>query len=169
MAQPQQPNTATPTGLSFGRLQRRRSLFSGFAAKKGTTRSDKSGGARPLQDDDDEDSATRGAEAVPVASMSPLEKMHKIIDLQQFDGSWQLSDLLLEITGVKREQLSSERGDMNEATALAIAWLKFQVANQEDVWEMVVDKATGGLETRLGAGDRAEAMVNRLAALLTRA
>ena len=64
---------------------------------------------------------------------------------------------LLELVGVTQDQftglnlgLESAAGDeIHRATALAIAWLKTKVPTEEDVWEMVVDKAMGWL----GDGD----------------
>ncbi|KAI1625368.1 von Willebrand factor type A domain-containing protein [Exophiala viscosa] len=87
-----------------------------------------------------------------VSVLSDPEKMHKVIALQAFDGSWNMSDELFELLGVHEGQMrGSSADDVANATALAIAWLKNRVAAEEDVWVMVVEKATGWLEGKLGS------------------
>ncbi|KAJ9605425.1 hypothetical protein H2200_010082 [Cladophialophora chaetospira] len=126
--------------------------------------------AMPLADDDEDEetiSSLGGNMDVDVQSLPDSEKMHKIIDLQEFDGSWQVSDKLLELLGVSEEQFSSlnvhvdlaASNKAHKATALAIAWLRAKVAGEEDVWEMVVEKALGWLVVETGGEVGAEEAV----------
>jgi len=107
--------------------------------------------------------------AVDAGSLSDTEKMHKIIDLQEFDGSWQISNKLLELIGVTENQFTTLNLDLgsssvvgnkaHRATALAVAWLKTKLPKEEDVWDMVVEKAVGWLASEFGGEDSAEEAV----------
>ncbi|EXJ54005.1 hypothetical protein A1O7_09342 [Cladophialophora yegresii CBS 114405] len=122
-------------------------------------------------ENDDEDSEYAEVE-VDIRSLPDTEKMHKIIDLQEFDGSWQVSDRLLELLGVSADQFTSLDVGINSlvgnkthrATALAIAWLKAKIPAEEDVWEMVVDKAMGWLsaQSRDGSADEAVKLAGKV-------
>lgn len=119
-----------------------------------------------------------------------LEKMQKLISLQTFSGSWKLSsDLPGIITqgGVLTRLIDSKEGivkfckkswvdvlsedtidDLSDevfATSIAIAWLEFIMIDEEDVWEMVVGKAKGWLESKVDGSDVAEKMVEKLKSL----
>ncbi|KIV83556.1 hypothetical protein PV11_05574 [Exophiala sideris] len=96
----------------------------------------------------------RGTGDVDVSALSDIDKMHKIIALQEFDGSWNTSDDLFELLGVHHGQMdefSRSADDVATATALAVAWLKSRVTGEEDVWEMVVEKAMGWVEGKIGS------------------
>ncbi|KIW87218.1 uncharacterized protein Z519_12121 [Cladophialophora bantiana CBS 173.52] len=110
-----------------------------------------------------------GEHAAPVdlTTLSNTEKMHQIIGLEEFDGSWLRSKNLLALLGVTEEQFTSvdiftEKGeDAIKATVLAVAWLKVKVLPEKDVWEMVADKAMGWLATRLGGEGNANKAVEQ--------
>ncbi|KAJ2996073.1 hypothetical protein NUW58_g1087 [Xylaria curta] len=75
-------------------------------------------------------------------SASSEEKMHALIRLQKFDGSWEWGQPLLDITGANLSKAKTPiRKDSIIATALAIAFLRTRVAHEADSWELVVDKA----------------------------
>ncbi|KIX04165.1 uncharacterized protein Z518_07719 [Rhinocladiella mackenziei CBS 650.93] len=100
---------------------------------------------------------------VDTSSLSDVGKMYKIIDLQSFDGSWSLSNKLLQLFGLSQDQvqnLLSGAGDDESvrATALGIAWLKIKVPAEKDVWEMVVDKAEGWIQAKIGS-DKAKEVI----------
>ena len=94
-----------------------------------------------------------------VASLTDTEKMHKIIDLQEFDGSWRISDKLLQLVGVSYDLIAGLSLGNGAGTAVAIAWIKGKVASEEDVWEMVVEKALGWLASQLGGEGKADEAV----------
>lgn len=86
-----------------------------------------------------------------------VEKMHALIELQNFDGSWELSSQLLKLIGVTEEELARIFADKGiderkalTATVVAIAFLEAKVTDEEDVWEMVVEKAKGWLIGKVG-------------------
>lgn len=100
-----------------------------------------------------------------ISALSDKDKMHKVIAPQEFDGSWNASDELFALLGATQSQAngpSRSADDMVNATALVVAWLKKRAASEEDVWEMVVEKATGWLEGKLGS-DEASMVVDEAA------
>ncbi|KAF2964761.1 hypothetical protein GQX73_g8795 [Xylaria multiplex] len=77
---------------------------------------------------------------------SSEEKMHALIRLQKFDGSWEWEQAVLDITGANLSRAKTPiRKDSIVATALAIAFLRTRVAHEVGSWELVVDKAAGWL------------------------
>jgi Vault protein inter-alpha-trypsin domain/von Willebrand factor type A domain len=98
------------------------------------------------------------------SAMSEQEKMHELILLQNFDGSWDLGAALFAILGVKKETLAAVfteefkaklAGVMSEkvqATIAAIVFLEVRVRGEKEVWEMVVEKARAWVEGQVGNG-----------------
>ncbi|KAI9667016.1 MAG: hypothetical protein M1829_005623 [Trizodia sp. TS-e1964] len=108
--------------------------------------------------------------AAPSSTFAPLsyarlqvvrtkpEELHHIIDLQSFEGSWEISDPLLEVFGVtsaESEQAYQKVGGPSGvsrnvwATALAIAYFKHSLSNYQESWELVVEKALAWLESKI--------------------
>ncbi|KAI0474241.1 von Willebrand factor type A domain-containing protein [Xylaria cf. heliscus] len=76
------------------------------------------------------------------SNASGVEKMHALIRLQKFDGSWEWDQSLVDITGADLAKAKKPiRKDSIVATALAIAFLRIRVAHEAGSWELVVDKA----------------------------
>ena len=109
--------------------------------------------------DMDMDVAEEAVEAEEVAeaaedlsALNDDDKMHKIIEMQEFDGSWAASDALWTILGIDKSKAHGvvAGDDKAKATALAVAWLQYKMKSEEDVWEMVVEKAKTWLEGILG-------------------
>ena len=91
-----------------------------------------------------------------VSGMSDDEKMHKLIEIQQFDGSWVESEVLFKLVGVDADtssQVPLDVADEAKATLLAVAWLKGKMGGDEEVWEMVVEKAEMWLASKIGGKD----------------
>ncbi|KAK5452719.1 hypothetical protein LTS15_006867 [Exophiala xenobiotica] len=111
-----------------------------------------------------------------LSKLPDTDKMHRIIDLQQFSGPWLISVPLLQMIGVTVEQVARilveahghthSDADAVKATALAVSWLKTRVPNEEDVWEMVVEKATAWLEGRLGGVEHANKLLGDAAKMV---
>lgn len=81
------------------------------------------------------------------------EGMYEVISLQTFDGSWKWTEGLFTVLGVgeqKAKDILSGLGEAVMATLLAVAFFEEKMAHQEGVWEMVVEKAKGWLEERIG-------------------
>lgn len=126
-------------------------------------------------DEDDEEGKTFETEleddaAAPRAaavSDTTDDKMHKIIDLQCFDGSWVVDDQLFKLTDVSKAEFNDGAFKYDDATVratiLAIAWLEKQAAKDMEVWEMVVDKAKQWLADKHGIVDADEAVKQAIA------
>ena len=85
--------------------------------------------------------------------LSDDDKMHKLIEMQNFDGNWPCTDALWALVGVEKSKAEAAWAGKDEkirATLVAIAWLEVVMRIEEDVWEMVVEKARGWLEGVLG-------------------
>jgi len=115
----------------------------------------------------------REAVLVRTNNLAPLEKMQKLIDLQTFSGSWTITHGLLAIIShgavtpfksvadiahaVGSEGVAASHDAM--ATALAIAWLEVVMNDEQEVWEMVVEKAKGWLGSTMDGNDTVEKMI----------
>jgi Ca-activated chloride channel family protein len=86
-------------------------------------------------------------------------ELDELVLLQRADGSWELDEELAAILGVSlrelRKKLEGAEGDPGEAarawaTALALAWLESQQADDRLEWDLLADKASEWL-TRCGA------------------
>ena len=78
-------------------------------------------------------------------------KMHELISLQTFDGSWKWTAKLLVMLGVDGEKVKAVLAGVDEtvvATVLAVGFLEGKMPEEEGVWEMVVEKAKGWLESK---------------------
>lgn len=86
-------------------------------------------------------------------SKTDEERMHELISLQAFDGSWKWTDMLLGVVNVAGLKVKADLVGFDEtvmATLLAVAFLEDKMSAEQGVWEMVVEKATGWLEGRIG-------------------
>ncbi|KAK8150730.1 hypothetical protein G3M48_009620 [Beauveria asiatica] len=97
------------------------------------------------QDEDDESYQSPTKED----AKTPLEA---IIALQTFGGSWTWSAALEELLGVTREVAGKQLEVAAEvaATVCAVAYLEEKLADEQEVWELVVDKAREWLSLTLG-------------------
>ncbi|OAA34161.1 von Willebrand domain containing protein [Beauveria brongniartii RCEF 3172] len=98
------------------------------------------------QDEDDESYQIPTKED----AKTPLEA---IIALQTFGGSWTWSTALEELLGVTREVAGKQLEVAAEevaATVCAVAYLEEKLADEQEVWELVVDKAREWLSMTLG-------------------
>ncbi|KIV97463.1 hypothetical protein PV10_01214 [Exophiala mesophila] len=85
------------------------------------------------------------------SEITQTDKMHNVIDLQAFDGSWSLSDELVKVLELPAgyDKMPDNITDKTVwATILTIAWFEKVLADSEDVWEMVVDKAREWLKMK---------------------
>ncbi|KAK3949384.1 von Willebrand factor type A domain-containing protein [Pseudoneurospora amorphoporcata] len=86
---------------------------------------------------------------------TPLEPLEALVNLQQFDGSWSWSQQLLDILG--QSQSTEERYGVSVpntnilATALVLAYLEVKLADEEDEWEILADKAREWLRSELAS------------------
>ena len=81
------------------------------------------------------------------AEAEMTDPLEKIIDLQTFEGYWNLDARLLEVVGLSAEHQAPH--DMNPtmwATVLAITFLEGRMPGDREAWVMVVEKARGWLK-----------------------
>jgi hypothetical protein len=88
-------------------------------------------------------------------SAKDKDPLQALTSLQTFSGSWLWSADLERVLGVNFEQvtklgLPSTYKDDIVATACAILFFKLKLKEEEDVWEMLVEKAEGWLEDNVG-------------------
>ncbi len=130
------------------------------ARKKSSGSSGSSGDQIDFSDEDMEmEEAAEAEDAVDMPGTlrhrSDDKKMHKLIEMQNFDGSWPSTNALWALVGVeksKTEAVQVGKDDKVLATLMAVAWLEAAMKSEKDVWEMVVEKAKTWLEGVLGAG-----------------
>jgi hypothetical protein len=86
---------------------------------------------------------------------TPAEKIHALLDLQNFDGSWPAEKVgeIGEIIGkeVVENPISEMGGKLGEwLTCVVVKWVEMKMAEEEDVWGLVVEKAKGWLSEQAG-------------------
>ena len=81
------------------------------------------------------------------AGKSDAEKVHRIIALQNFEGGWGFEESLGEILGVGRDAVEAMGMDVKIwMTVLVVVFLRERMKGEEEVWELVFEKATMWLE-----------------------
>jgi hypothetical protein len=84
------------------------------------------------------------------------EKVLALIDLNNFDGSWEMTGALEKIIGKDWGAVKgwSRDGwsDAARATAIVIGYLELKMSKQEEIWEMVVEKARAWLVANVDGG-----------------
>ncbi|KAI9798894.1 MAG: hypothetical protein M1833_004397 [Piccolia ochrophora] len=109
------------------------------------------------------------------ASVSPSERMHLLIAIQQFQGDWWLDEYLLSIVDVEPAgandalaQTDQFPADVREdqgvrasilATALAVRYLEVRFKEWMESWELVVEKARSWLVEKGVSAEGKEAEV----------
>lgn len=147
--QPAYMHVRTST-LSPMHKRKRRKMGSGSAQAVESTNALISIEAEVDEDDEDpEDEADGGASS-----------LQKIIALQSFEGSWRIDDKLLKVVGVLPSTGSTTEtmkalgcvGVLSEdiykvaGTVLVVAFLRLKLADEEDSWELIVEKAEDWLK-----------------------
>ena len=80
------------------------------------------------------------------------DPLHLLIALQTFAGFWEYSETLLFACSVSVTEEMIPKGADSQifATLLAVYFLETKMADEREVWELVVEKARGWLEGRGG-------------------
>ena len=92
----------------------------------------------------------------PARPMSTNEKVHAIINLQDFEGRWEASNELFDIMGWNDGMNKSRK--VEETTVLVVVYLEQKMAGEKDVWELVVEKARAWLQSRKIGVEKMEKM-----------
>jgi Vault protein inter-alpha-trypsin domain/von Willebrand factor type A domain len=92
--------------------------------------------------------------------MTNEEKMLELVSLQSFDGSWQMTNKFLLTLGLNEAMLTAllQLENTVVATLVAVGFLECKVPEEEGVWEMIVEKAKGWLDGKIGESGAAEGL-----------
>lgn len=97
---------------------------------------------------------TANASAEPTMPQTDSEKIHALIDLQDFEGYWTSDGKLLAILGLEAHMVRDQDAFV---TVLVIHFLELKMAAEKELWELVVDKAK---EWLVGTGADVGALEN---------
>ncbi|KAF4446703.1 hypothetical protein F53441_9636 [Fusarium austroafricanum] len=153
---------AAPVGKNFGEHPARVSRMDDFASNSDSGEDE----GFALFDDAPVASASL-AYAPPPAPTAPaapkiatMEPLQALTTLQTFSGSWSWSADLERVLGVTAEHISkldipslvNDHADKDDvlATACAVVFFKNKLKDEMDTWEMLVEKAEGWLEAKIG-------------------
>jgi len=121
-----------------------------------------------MENSGDEMDVDKTPDAVSVGQASTVEdKMHALVKLQDFEGSWNWNTDLFTLLGLDEKSIGAPRTDRKKrvlATALAIAFLRVHGAEDAEAWELIVEKGMQWLAGEVGAG--AEKEVSRAGEML---
>jgi hypothetical protein len=105
----------------------------------------------PLPDEDDDDGPD--VETKP-QSLTLQQKFQRLIALQSFVGFWATSNELLTLMGWEWEVVAKAGSDVAGAdftvTACVIAWIRKEMGERKDSWELLVEKAVAWMEQQAG-------------------
>lgn len=109
---------------------------------------------------DDDSAASGGGQHVAHESRESTQAdspTTALASLQQYQGNWSWSDTLEKLLGVSKEQARQVRGAETQsgqddvlATLCVVMFLKKKQAEDEDVWELFVEKAEGWALEQVG-------------------
>ena len=97
------------------------------------------------------------------AGKSDAEKVHRIIALQDFEGGWGFEESLGEILGVGQDAVEAMGMDVKIwMTVLVVVFLRERMKGEEEVWELVVEKARMWLEGKEVELERLEGQAKKV-------
>ncbi|MGI4850727.1 MAG: VIT domain-containing protein [Janthinobacterium lividum] len=107
----------------------------------------------------------------PMAPETDEDRMHVLISLQNFDGSWEWSKDLAKIIDLKSDESEIRLLTKSDvfATAMAIAFFESIVPEEDDAWELVVGKAKAWLKDRFREENEEDEEIRKCQLLLQRA
>ncbi|KAH8895424.1 VIT-domain-containing protein [Thozetella sp. PMI_491] len=82
---------------------------------------------------------------IDTKEMTIEEKIHKLVQLQNFDGSWTRSKELVQIFGIRRLPAAQEENMSILPTSLALAFLGLHVPSNDDSYELLLEKGKNWL------------------------
>lgn len=116
----------------------------------------RSGNVEAEVDEDDGDARTNNfapdSADAERAKWNAQTQLEKLVSLQSFEGFWEWEEKLLEAVGVSEENAAQENLVPGKlvATMLAVAYLRNVLRNEEESWELVVEKAEEWARTNSG-------------------
>ncbi|KAI4089734.1 MAG: hypothetical protein LQ344_005195 [Seirophora lacunosa] len=94
----------------------------------------------------DDDSASAEPAAAAAAAKTDNEKVHAVIEMQDFEGWWQHSEALAALLGARRIVGARSK---EWVTMLVVKWFEVRMRDEEEVWELVADKARAWLQEQV--------------------
>ncbi|KAF2731039.1 hypothetical protein EJ04DRAFT_584404 [Polyplosphaeria fusca] len=143
-------------------------LFDGNSDDEHPASSDSGRGAikflRAVENDDDDDDEAK--EEKEEETLKPADLLPWLIRLQAFNGTWPAGKIPYSTMKISPEsakavlrRLERKRGEAERdvvptvlATAIVVVFLEQRMAGEEEVWELVVEKARGWLEESVDVG-----------------
>ncbi|KAJ2897734.1 von Willebrand factor type A domain-containing protein [Zalerion maritima] len=93
----------------------------------------------------------------PATTPTPAEAMSTLVRLQTFEGYWKCEDVklwaVLGINAMEVEAVLPKEKNIDDdvvATTAAIAFFKSKLADEKDIWEMIVEKAEAWVRNKTG-------------------
>ncbi|KAI4116176.1 MAG: hypothetical protein LQ345_003357 [Seirophora villosa] len=89
------------------------------------------------------------AAAAPPSAAAPKtdnEKVHAVIEMQDFEGWWQQSEALAALLGARKIEASRTK---EWVTMLVVKWFEVRMKGEGEVWELVADKAMAWLQEQV--------------------
>ena len=121
------------------------------------------------------DPSTSMWKSSPSPQKSPQSAL-TVIGLQKASGSWDLTEQLVSLSGMSRDDLikgspeeiaaDTAEGKLLWATALALVLLMGKYSNQKDEWEMIAEKGKKWLKKNLPSTDTFTKVLNIAAAVV---
>ena len=78
-----------------------------------------------------------------------MSRLHSLLNLQHWNGAWTLDNDLARLSNVSVAQVKTAAPTITDdvvlGTILAVAMVKEQFADQQDVWLSIINKATAFL------------------------
>jgi hypothetical protein len=90
------------------------------------------------------------------AAIPEEDKLESVVSLQTFEGYWEWNESLFDKLGINWGKVlkgQSMTQSATLATAIVLAFLEAKLADREDEWEMLADKAHDWLKMKLQQGD----------------
>jgi hypothetical protein len=88
-----------------------------------------------------------------LGALPPAEKLDMLVSLQGFSGEWKWEEQVLRLLGLEmRVAVPLGLGRQSDvlATAMVVVFLEERLGELKDEWEMLVDKARGWLDGKIG-------------------
>ncbi|KAF2109629.1 von Willebrand factor type A domain-containing protein [Lophiotrema nucula] len=80
--------------------------------------------------------------------------LQRLIGAQSFEGSWKIADLDFTAMGINKSKRPGVKDDDKVlATAIVVRYLELKMADEEETWELVVEKARAWVEDQLSADE----------------
>lgn len=102
------------------------------------------------------------AAVAPAPPQTANEKVHAVIELQDFEGWWEPSKALETILEIRFPRARTKEW----VTLLVVRWLEVRMKAEAEVWELVVEKARAWLGAQVMGSGEMERLEREVGALV---